>query len=149
MIEVLANSPTPQPDFMISGNWLIGALIALIPVLGAVWIKAKQAGRTEAQESTVTVKKPVPTVTIREEAHWATKPELEAHEERTTNELKQIWEAIDGERKIAREALGRIHTRLDNQSTATATLQGTVNEVGQNVARILDVMMNRKPGSRP
>ena len=35
-------------DFMISGEWVVGACVALIPVIGAVWLKAKGAGIKEA-----------------------------------------------------------------------------------------------------
>lgn len=135
-----------QTDPMISGNWLIGIIGAL--TTGAAAIIGKLMGRKEGETSReVTLKKPVPTVVTREEPQWASRPDLEAHEERTANELKQVWEAIDGERKIAREALGRIHTRLDNQSTATATLQGTVNAVNSNVNKLLDLAL-KKPGTR-
>ena len=131
---------------MISGNWLIGALLLLIPVIGGVWIKAKAAGRSEGETSRqVTLKKPVPTVVTREEPAWATKPDLEDHEERTKQEFAQLWEAIDGERKIARDALGRIHGRLDKQSEATAKVQGTVDEVKSNVSKLLDIALQRKP----
>lgn len=147
MTQLLANTP-PQPDFMISGNWLLGAIIAVIPILGAVWIKAKQAGRTEAQEASVTVKKPVPTVTIREEPHWATKPDLDDHIDRTDKQFGEIWQAIQQERGIARTALSRIHERLDQQTTATATLQGSVEEVGKNVTLLLSRALNPKPGTR-
>ena len=137
---------TARPDFMISGNWLIGALLLLIPVIGGVWIKAKAAGRSEGETSRqVTLKKPVPTVVTREEPAWATKPDLEDHEERTKQEFAQLWEAIDGERKIARDALGRIHGRLDKQSEATAKVQGTVDEVKSNVSKLLDIALQRKP----
>ena len=50
-------------DFMISGNWLIGAGVALIPILGGVWIKAKKAGLSEATNN-ITIQTPVPTVPI-------------------------------------------------------------------------------------
>lgn len=50
-------------DFMISGNWLIGAGVALIPILGGVWIKAKKAGLSEASNN-ITLQSPVPTVPI-------------------------------------------------------------------------------------
>jgi len=50
-------------EFMISGDWLVAALLALIPVIGGVWIKAKKAGAKEAGE--VTLKEPVPEVPVK------------------------------------------------------------------------------------
>jgi hypothetical protein len=50
-------------DFMISGNWLIGAGVALIPILGTVWIRAKKAGLSEAKNN-ITIQTPVPTVPV-------------------------------------------------------------------------------------
>lgn len=47
-------------EFMISGDWMVAALIALIPVIGGVWIKAKRAGAKQAGE--VTLKDPLPTM---------------------------------------------------------------------------------------
>ena len=50
-------------DFMISGNWLIGAAVALIPILGGVWVRAKKAG-LRAATNNITLQAPVPTVPI-------------------------------------------------------------------------------------
>jgi hypothetical protein len=143
-MELMANAGGGD-DLMISGKWLIALAVAVIPALGAVWIKAKALGQKEAQEASVTVKKPVPTVTIREEAQWATRPELEDHIERSDKQFCEIWQAIQAERGIARTALSRIHERLDNQTTATATLQGTVDEVKGTVAKLLDLALGKKP----
>lgn len=60
---ILAEAATQAEDFMISGKWLIGAAVAIIPVLGTVWSKAKQAGKTEAQ--TTRLEPPIPEVPTR------------------------------------------------------------------------------------
>jgi hypothetical protein len=134
-------------DFQISGKWLIALLVAIIPVVGGVWLKGKSSGKSEV-ENAVTLKKPVPTIVTREEEAWATKPDLEDHIERTEKQIHDIWEAIQAERGIARTALGRIHERLDVQTKVTAMLQGSVEEVGKNVDRLLDLALNRKPPPR-
>lgn len=145
MIGLLADAAASDP--MISGNWLIGIIGALSTAVAA--IIGKVAGhKAEASNREVTVKKPVPTIQVREEAQWATKPELEDHVETTREEFARVWNQFGVERKIGNEESTKIHERLNKQSEATATLQGSVNEVGKNVARILDVMMNRKPGAR-
>jgi hypothetical protein len=142
VIDFFAQVPTE--DFQISGKWLIAVLVAIIPVIGGVWLKGKSSGKNEV-ENAVTLKKPVPTILTREEPAWATKPELVEHIERTERQIHDIWEAIQSERGIARTALSRIHERLDIQTKVTATLQGSVEEVSKNVSRLLDIAMNRKP----
>jgi hypothetical protein len=107
-------------------------------VVGKIWEKKR------AESRDVTIKKPVPTVVTREEPAWATRPELVEHVERTEKQVAEVWDAIQTERGIAREALSRIHARLDMQSNATASLQGTVNEVKGSVGRLLDLALQRK-----
>jgi hypothetical protein len=149
MMQFLAEAAAAKPDFMISGNWLIGALVVLIPVIGGVWLKGRDVGRRLGENAReVTLKKPVPTVVTREEAAWATKPDLDEHINRTDKHFAEVWDAIQGERGIARVALGRIHERIDEQSLATARVQGTVDEVKSNVGKLLDLALNRKPGTQ-
>ncbi len=135
-------------DPMISGEFVlkvIGAIFSGVLLL----LGGRHIGKKEGETSRdVTVKKPVPTIQIREEAHWATKPELEDHIERTDKRIGEVWDAIQAERGIARTALGRIHERLDAQTKATATLQGCVEEVGKNVNLLLSRALNQKPGTR-
>jgi hypothetical protein len=146
IFSLMANAaPTGGGD----GVWLSVAAITAIGAAVIGVVKAFKAGEAKGKSSQeFTLKKPVPTVVTREEPAWATKPELEDHEERTKAEFAQLWEAIDGERKIARDALGRIHGRLDKQSEATAKVQGTVDEVKSNVSKLLDIALQRKPGTR-
>lgn len=139
MIELIANAAGE----MLSGDWVLKLVGAMFT--GAALILGRLWGRKESETREVTLKKPVPTVVTREEPQWATRPDLDDHEARTKAEFSEVWKAIDGERKIARDALGNIHKRLDNQSTATATLQGTVNEVKDNVGKLLDLALHRKP----
>lgn len=141
MLSILADATPPDP--MISGNWIIGVIGAI--AAGIALVIGKRQGRAETQENQVTLKKPIPTLTTREESQWATMPDLDDHIARTEKQLASVWEAIQMERGIARTALGRIHDRLDTQSKVTATLQGSVEEVGKNVGRLLDLALNRKP----
>lgn len=134
-------------DAMISGDWVLKLVGALFT--GAALVLGRYLGRKEIQnESSVTLKKPVPTIQTREEPAWATKPDLDDHIDRTDQHFKEVWEAIQGERGVARVALGRIHERIDEQSLATARVQGTVDEVKSNVGKLLDLALNRKPGTR-
>ena len=134
-------------DPMVSGKVVIGIIGAL--TTGAAAIIGKVLGQKQGETSReVTLKKPVPTVVTREEPQWATKPDLDDHIDRTDKQFGEVWQAIQAERGIARTALGRIHERLDAQSMATATLQGSVEEVGKNVSLLLSRALNQKPGTR-
>lgn len=133
----------------------MGWVITLVTgVIAAVFagvsglIYGNRTGKKEAEGRDVTLKKPVPTFQVREEQPFATRPELVAYIERTDDEVKSIWEAIQAERGVARTALARIHERIDNQSQVTAKLQGSVDEVGKNVRLLLDRAVNPKPNGR-
>lgn len=124
-----------------------GVIASVFAGVGGL-LYGNRTGKKEAEGRDVTLKKPVPTIQVREEAMFATRPELEAHIERTDGEVKSIWEAIQAERGVARTALARIHERIDNQSHVTAKLQGSVDEVGKNVRLLLERAVNTKPTGR-
>ncbi len=133
-------------DPMISGNWIIALIGAASTAVAA--ILGKGMGRREGETAReVTLKKPVPTVVTREEPLIATQAALQEHIDNTKEGLDQVWEAITAERGVARESLGKIHARIDQQSQATAKVQGTVDEVKATVGRLLDIALNRKPGT--
>jgi hypothetical protein len=128
-----------------------GIIAAVIGGLIASGYLGKKVGETKAEHRDVTVKQPVPTVTIREEESFLRREDFDDHMLRTDKQIGEIWEAIQAERNVARTALGRIHERLDAQTRVTATLQGSVEEVGKNVGRLLDLALqppNRKPPAR-
>jgi hypothetical protein len=149
MIQDIIATTQPAADFMISGKWLIAFVVAVIPVLGGVWIKAKQAGRAEAQDNNVTLKKPVPTIQTREEPLWATKPDLEDHVGWTRGEFKRVWDQFGAERTIDNDELNKIHERINQQSLTTASLKGTVEKIGENVAQLLHLALHDKAPTRP
>jgi hypothetical protein len=130
----------------------LGALGAFIgTVLTAVGVflarnKYKEQGAREALSRTVTIADQP--VSFTQTAAPASQNDLDEHIARTDKQISSIWEAIQTERGIARTALSRIHERLDMQSKVTATLQGSVEEVGKNVGRLLDLALNRKPPTR-
>lgn len=137
-----------QPDPMISGDWvlkLIGALFTGVAlVLGRYW------GRREKEnESAVTLKKPVPTIQTREEPAWATKPDLEDHVAWTRNEFGRVWGQFGTERNIDNEELNKIHERINQQSTTTATIKGSVEQIEKNVGQLLHLALHGKTPNRP
>lgn len=146
MIGILADAAAAS-DPMISGNWLIGLIGAISTAAAA--IIGKFAGQKAGENSReVTLKKPVPTVVTREEPQWATKPDLDEHIERTDKHFAEVWNRFETERHVARESANNIHRRLDKQSEATAGVQASLNEVKETTGKLLDIALNRKPGTR-
>lgn len=146
MILLAETSPA---DFMISGTWLLGFCVGIIPVIGGVWIKAKQVGRAETQDNNVTLKKPVPTIQTREEPQWATRPDLNEHVARTERHFSDVWKRFEADRTAARESANNIHKRLDKQSEATAAVQASLNEVKETTHTLLDIALNKPLGRKP
>lgn len=147
MIGILADAAAAS-DPMISGNWLIGLIGAISTAAAA--IIGKFAGQKAGENSReVTLKKPVPTVVTREEPQWATKPDLEDHKTRTDKGFREVWEAIDGERKIARNALGNIHARIDKQVESLAKMEGSLEALETTTGKLLDIALGHKPNNTP
>lgn len=63
MMNLLAQTAAGHGDFMVSGKYLIAVLVAIIPVLGGVWLKAKAAGKSEG--ASLRLEDPVPEVPTR------------------------------------------------------------------------------------
>jgi hypothetical protein len=146
MTQLMAEVAGADP--MISGNWLIGLIGALCT--GAAAIIGKVMGRKEGENSReVTVKKPVPTIQVREEAQWATKPDLEDHKNRTDKGFREVWEAIDGERKVARNALGNIHARIDKQVESLAKMEGSLESLETTTGKLLDLALGKGSDNKP
>ena len=126
----------------------VSAITALGIAIAAV-VKAYRSGVQKGASTTeTTIKKPVPTVTIREEAQWATKPDLDDHIERTDKHFAEVWNRFESERGVARDSANNLHRRLDKQSEATAAVQASLNEVKETTGKLLDIALNRKPGTR-
>lgn len=139
MIPMLAEAS----DTLVSGNWIIAVIGAI--AAGIAHVVGRKVGRNEGENSRdVLIKKPVPTIQTREEPHWATKPELAEHVERTEQHFRDVWTAIESGRETSRVSLGKIHQRIDSQATATAAVQASVEEIRGLVGRLLDLALNRK-----
>lgn len=143
MMEFLANTTAAGADPMISGEWLIKIIGAIFT--GAALILGRYWGRKEKEnESSVTLKKPVPTIQTREEAAWATQPDLEDHVGWTREEFKRVWGQFGVERALHNNELTAIHDRINVQSAATATIKGSVDEIGKNVEQLLHLALHGK-----
>lgn len=133
------------------GLYISVAAITAIGVAIAAAIKAFKAGvqrGKEAQDNNVTLRKPVPTIQTREEPAWATKPELQDHVGWTRAEFLRVWGHFEAERGFDANELNKIHERINQQSLATASLKGTVEKVGENVAQLLHLALHGKTPPR-
>lgn len=135
MIGILAETAAGA-DPMISSTAvtaIIGGITTLVVgVIGK--LKLDQVKNETSRE--VTIKRPVPTVNIKEDPEYATK-----------GELHEVWVAIEANRQSTHEELSKIYNRLNTQSSVVATLQGTMNEVKSTVNQLLCIAINGKtPG---
>lgn len=122
-------------DFMISGEWVVGALVTLIPIIGAVWIKAKQAGLREATNN-ITIQPPIPEVTTRSAKQYAESAALLAHEGRTAESLAQVAQDID-----------QIHTRLNAAFHKLDAMEGSVDGIREITGKLLDLALHLPQGT--
>jgi archaellum component FlaC len=139
-------------DFMISGNWLIAAAVAVLPILGGVWLKAKAAGKTEAESNNVTIKKPVPKVTVKEEPKYVTDEEMKEHLTRIERGFTEVKAMIENDRSTARTSIGNIHKRIDAMSESlvgkVAGVEAKIDAVAGNVELLLRAQINHTGGTR-
>ena len=119
-----------------------------IPVHDHAALGWKAKGAAEAQSNNVTLKHPVPTIPTREEQRWVAREEYLERWIRADEEITRLWNQFSTERKIWNHEIENVLARLATQSDATATLQGTVNEVKKTVGQLLTIALNRKPASR-
>lgn len=151
MMQFIADAAAAQPDTMISGNWLIGAIGAICT--GIALIYGKKQGIKEATNN-VTIQPPFPKfdVTTKEHPDFVTHGQLNGHLDRIETTFEEIKEELDGERGIARTANGNIHKRIDALSERLgdrlAKLEGTSQNVKETVDKLLDIALGKKPTPR-
>jgi hypothetical protein len=135
MMNLLADV-APAADSMISGSVVVGIIGAITTLVVGVIGKLKIDQVKGETSREVTIKRPVPTVNIKEDPEYATK-----------GELHEVWVAIEANRQANHEELSKIYNRLNTQSGVVATLQGTMNEVKNTVNQLLVIAINGKsPG---
>lgn len=152
MMQILAEAataaPTP-PDTMISGNWITSLVVAVIMACGGIWLRSsgRKAGLKEATNNITIADQPV-NVRTHADPIFAYQDDLEDHIARIDKSFTEVWAAIEGEREIARNALGKIHGRIDNQATSLATMTGTVKAINETLGKLLDLALGKKPPTR-
>ncbi len=137
----------PEADPTISGAWALKLVAGIFTGLGilftAVWAAYKRGQVNPAHETTL--KAPLPEVTTRPAAVFIVRSEfdeLKADMEKNFDELKK---AMAEERRIAREAQGRVHSRSDANAVALAELKGEVHGMSKNVERLLTLATTKSP----
>lgn len=125
-----------------------GVIAAVFAGVGGL-LYGNNKGKQQADARDVTLRKPVPTIQIREEQRWVDREEFKSHVDRTEGHFERIWEAMEENRNTARESLSKIHKRIDDQSIAVAAVAATTNEVKGTVNKLLDLAIGKtKPNSR-
>jgi type IV secretory pathway VirJ component len=137
-----------QADPTISGAWALKLVAAIFSGLGvlvtAAWLAYKRGQAAPSMETTI--KAPVPVVTVQSAPRWATHDEMAA----VAAEVAELREDVDKkldkllagqaeERKVAREALGKVHQRSDKNAEALAELKGELHGLSRNVERLLTI----------
>lgn len=150
-LTILANTPPADPQ--ISGNWITALMVAAITALGGIWLSYKRGQANPNSETTI--KSPVPEVTVRQATNYASQEELaglrhEVEELRADvdKKLDKLLEGQSDERRVAREALGKVHLRADKTAEALAEMKGELTQMNKNLERLLEHSMQPKPRPR-
>lgn len=123
----------------------VGALIlAVIAALGGGGLVGRLMGKKEEQAKQQTEVGPQP-FQIEEVEKLATKKEVGELEKRLVGELEKIQDAQAEERRVARDAQGKVHARSDKNAEALAELKGEVHQMSKNLERLLTIATTPKP----
>lgn len=133
-------------DPMIPGAWLTTFVVAVIGAVGMAW--QRMAGRKDGETSReVTLKKPVPKVTVKEDPDFVTRDEMKEHLERIEGGFTEVKRMIENDRGTARTSIGNIHKRIDSMSESlggrVAAVGAKIDEVGKNVGLLLEVQIHK------
>lgn len=135
MIEILAAAEDP----MISGKFIIGLIGAI--ATGIALVLGKMQGRKEAESRDVSIKKPVPTIQVREEPLWATKPDLDAHIRRTDEQLKEIRQEMNTD-------IVNLHERINKHSSILSETKGKAEQIDGKVDKLLSLALHTRINDR-
>ena len=142
---ILAQAAAPDPQ--ISGAWvleLVAKIFVGIGVLfGAVWLAYKRGQGNPSSETTITNQPLI----VREDEDYVTHGELNEHLERIEAGFTELKGDRDEARRVARNALGNVHARINESTTKLDVLAGKVEGINENVGRLVDIAMNRPVGT--
>jgi hypothetical protein len=131
-----------QPDTMISGTWLIGAIGAL-STAAALIIGKLQVDKVKRDKTSTRIEDQPISISLVETL--ATKEEMKELEGRLVDEIKKLEGSISKERDIARTANGNLHARIDKSAEAMAEMKGQLIQISANTSRLIDMAMGKQP----
>lgn len=124
----------------------LGTFVAV--VLGAVGAflarkKGKEEGKQEEQQRRVSIDgQPIG---VKLDERYVTHSEFTAHMDRVEGDISEIKESLEGERSIARTAIGNIHKRIDALSEKLgdrlSRLEGSVDGIKGTTDKLLDLAL--------
>jgi hypothetical protein len=143
MIPLLAQAA--EQDFQVSGKWIIALLVAVIPLIGAVWIKAKAAGRGETK-----ISEPVPEIPTK---RVYSPPTFSQHQDLVRrvgmleNETKEHREYVEAQlRDIRREQNEQFVKLMNAGETRKDAIMESMNDMVRNFHSRVDQLID---GHRP
>ena len=136
MVNLLAEVGVGASDTLISGNWIIGMIGALFT--GAALLLGKHQGKKQEQDRKVTINDPIPKVRTQEEPEYVTNEILNGHLARIDGSIREIKQAQDSERGVARTAISNVHSRLDKVIENQGVSRGELTQINLNVQRLLN-----------
>ena len=125
VLSMLADASAADP-LWIQNFWVV----VVVPTVtsGGTWLMLKLA-----QKRNVTGQ-----VEVTQNPPLATKADLAAVEVRLEGRMTKVESAIEAERGVAREGLGRVHGRIDRVAERLAELGGKMDETNKNVRTLLE-----------
>ena len=144
MITLLADS-TVAAGPMIPGEWLTGIVVAVIGAIGGIWLKRSGVEQGRSERSVTIDGQPI---AFTQGSPPATQNELAVLKRDIDARLNKIETSLCDERAGSKLELGKIHARLDTATVATAELKGNLQQISDNVSRLLELAMHHKPSAR-
>lgn len=132
--------------------WITTFVVAVIGAVSAAMMKArgKAEGKRELQETRTSIDGQPVGIDVVDKP--ATENDLKEMETRIEERISKLEEALNGERGIARTANGNVHKRIDALSERLgdrlSKLEGTTESINETVGKLLDIALNKKPGTR-
>ena len=147
--------PAPKSEVLQILAWVTGfvsmVLVAVFTFLKPLWLREGRKQEQARLQGNVTIDGEVAT---KERPEFVTRGELTGHVERIESSIQELKDDRDEARKVAREALGKVHLRINETNDAIGEtnkelgeLNGEVKGIGDNVGRLLDLALGRPPGT--
>lgn len=134
-------------DLMKILGWVTTFVLMVLTTIVVPQLKKKWESNA-LRNAHVTIHDPLPTVHTKEQVELATTCDLRDHISRVDKTFAEIWQTLNNERTIAREAQDKVNARLDKVMDNQALSRGELNQINLNVQRLLDRNDSKPPGRR-